>query len=113
MVATFETLGLVSILFANSAVAALLTRFLRVRLDTRWGSAVYVVFLVPVVLLALTLVLGAFFGPDLGSPAAVLGLTVGVPLTLGVAFDYFWMPAPEEVDLPDRREGDRSSTPDR
>jgi hypothetical protein len=23
-------------------------------------------------------------------------------MTLGVSFDYFWMPAPEEVDLPDR-----------
>jgi len=62
--------------------------------------------LTPVVLLVLVLVLGgAGLGPDLGSPAAVVGITILLPLALGMAFDYFWQPAPEEVDLPDRPTG--------
>jgi hypothetical protein len=24
-----------------------------------------------------------------------------VPLSLGIAVDYFWMPAPDEVEVPD------------
>jgi hypothetical protein len=90
---------------ANTAVAALLTRFFRVRLETRVGAAVYTGLLIPVVLLVLTLVFGGVLqlGPDLGSAGAVLALTVLLPLALGVAFDYFWMPAPDEVDLPAAR----------
>jgi hypothetical protein len=34
-------------------------------------------------------------------------MTVVVPLTLGVTFDYFWMPTPEAVDLPDPSRGAR------
>jgi hypothetical protein len=104
MVGVVDGLGLVVIVLGNSAIAALLTRFFRVRLETRWGSAAYVAFGTPVVLVVSTLVFGSLFGPDLGSAGAVLGLTVALPLALGVSFDYFWMPAPEEVDVPDRRE---------
>lgn len=105
MVSPGEALGLAVIVFGNTAVAALLTRFLRVRLKTRWGSAVYVGFLVPAALLVSTLLFGSVFGPNLGSAAAVVGVTVVLPLALGVSFDYFWMPAPEEVDLPEHPGG--------
>jgi hypothetical protein len=30
-----------------------------------------------------------------------VGLTVVLPMALGIAFDYFWMPAPGEVELPE------------
>ena len=102
MVSVADVVGLLVILGVNSAVAALLTRFFRVRLKTRWGGMLYAVLLGSFALLVLTLVLGgAGLGPDLGTPAAVVGVTVVLPLSLGIAFDYFWMPAPEEVDLPE------------
>jgi hypothetical protein len=104
MATVIELVGLLVILGVNSAAAALLTRFFRVRLETRWGSVVYSLTLVPVALVVLTLVLGSVLGPNLGSPAAVVGVTVLVPLAVGVSFDYFWMPAPEEVELPERHE---------
>jgi hypothetical protein len=104
MATAIDLVGLLVVLGVNSAAAAVLTRFFRVRLDTRWGSVVYALTLVPLVLLVLTLVLGSVLGPDLGSPAAVVGVTVLVPLAVGISFDYFWMPAPEEVDLPERYE---------
>jgi hypothetical protein len=44
---------------------------------------------------------GQAIGPDLGDGATVLGVTVFVPATLGIAVDYFWMPSPEEVEVPD------------
>ncbi len=113
MVAPLELLGLFVIVFVHTAITALGTRFFRVRLHTRWGSAIYTAMVLPVVLLASTLVFGGVFllGPDLGSPAAVIGLTVVLPFALGVAFDYFWMPSPDEVDLPTAREEQRD--PDR
>lgn len=104
MVDAVEALGLAVIVLANSVAAALLTRFLRVRMKTRWGSALYVAFLVPTALLVTTLLFGSVLGPDLGSPAAVVGVAVVFPLAVGISFDYFWMPAPEEVDLPERRD---------
>ena len=103
MVTPLELVGLLLLLFVNTAIAALMTRFFRVRLNTRWGSAIYTVLLIPVALVITTLVLGTVLGPDLGSPAMVLTLTVVAPASLGVAFDYFWMPSPEEVDVPDKR----------
>jgi len=115
MVSAADAIGLVIIVLLNSAVAALLTRFLRVRLHTPWGSAIYVMFLGPIVLLGLTLVLSGVLnlGGDLGSPAAVLLLTIALPLSLGATFDYFWMPAPDEIELPEQRDAERSEAPRR
>jgi hypothetical protein len=104
MVTVLDAFGLAVILLVNTAVVALLTRFLRVRLHTRWGSALYALFLSPVVLFVLTLFLSGVLklGPDLGSTAAVVALVIFLPMGTGLAFDYFWMPTPEEVDLPEK-----------
>lgn len=105
MVEVADAIGLVVILLVNTAVAALLTRFFRVRLDTDWGSAIYVTFFGPLALFVVTLILSGplGLGPSLGTPAAVLMTTVVLPLAMGVTFDFFWMPAPDEVELPDRQ----------
>jgi len=106
MVSVVDVAGLLVILGVNSFVAALLTRLFRVRLNTGWGAVLYSVLLTPIALLVVVLLLGgAGLGPDLGSPAAVVGITILLPLALGMAFDYFWQPAPEEIDLPDRQTG--------
>ena len=109
MVTVVDVVGLLVILLVNGGITALLTRFFRVRLDTRWGPVVYVLLIVPVVLVLFVLVLSGLLGlgPDLGSAALVVGLTVVLPMALGVAFDYFWMPAPDDVELPtEYRTGD-------
>jgi hypothetical protein len=87
----------------NTAIVALATRFFRVRLQTSWGSALYAVVLTPLPLVATTLLVGGAvgIGPDLGSATTVLTLTVVLPMAVGIAFDFFWMPAPDEVELPD------------
>lgn len=101
MVSVVDVLGLLVILAVNATVAALMTRFFRVRLSTRWGPLVFIAFLVPLVLLVLTLVLGgAGLGPNLGTPALVVGATILLPTAIGTSFDYFWMPNPDEVELP-------------
>lgn len=103
MVSAAGAIGVLFIVAINTAVAALTTRFLRVRLATGWGTAVYIALLVPVlevlVLLVLSGVLG--LGSNLGGPVAVLAVAVLLPLALGVTFDLFWMPAPEDIDVPD------------
>ena len=101
MVSALEAAGLLVLLGANTLLAAVLTRVFRVRLTTRWGSVLYVLFVVPVALLVVTLVFGIVLGPDLGDPTTVVGLTILLPMTLGIAIDYFWMPAPEDVELPE------------
>ncbi|MES3516120.1 MAG: hypothetical protein PPP58_00485 [Natronomonas sp.] len=101
MVSVFEVVGLVILVGFNTLVASVLTRMFRVRLDTGWGAALYTLLLTPVVLIVVTLLLGQILGPDLQDPATVVGLTVLLPLTLGVAFDYLWMPDPDDVELPD------------
>ena len=40
-------------------------------------------------------------GVNLGSPAAVLGLMVGLPMGLGVTIDVLYVPAPDEYELPE------------
>lgn len=104
MVSVVDVVGLFVIVGVNAAVAALVTRFLRVRLNTDWGSALYVLLLTPIPMVATTLLLsgGLGLGPDLGSRYAAFGVAILVPMALGVAFDVFWMPAPDEVDVPDR-----------
>lgn len=104
MVTIADLVGLVIVVGINAAIAAVCTRLLRVRLATTWGTALYVLVFVPVIEVAVTLVLTGplGLGPDLGSAVAVVGVAVALPFALGVAFDLFWMPAPEEVDLPER-----------
>jgi len=101
MVSVIDAVGLVVLLAANTALAAVLTRLFRVRLSTRWGGLLYTLLVTPLVLVVLTLLVGQAIGPDLGDGATVLGVTVFVPTTLGIAVDYFWMPSPEEVEVPD------------
>jgi ABC-type molybdate transport system permease subunit len=103
MVSVVDIAGLLVIVGLNTAIAALATRFFRVRLNTRWGSAVYAVVLTPLPLVATTILLGSVLGPNLGSANTVVALTVLVPLALGIAFDFFWMPAPDDVTVPDNR----------
>ncbi|WP_336337694.1 hypothetical protein [Haloarcula brevis] len=102
MVSVAGIVGLLVIVLVNSAVTALMTRFFRVRLHTQWGSIVYSLLLCPVVMVVLLLVLSGVFslGADLGSQTAVILVTVVIPLAVGMTFDYFWMPAPDEVELP-------------
>jgi len=106
MVSAVDAVGLAVIVLANTAIAALLTRFFRVRMATTWAGPLYAVLLGSLVLLGSTLVLGGFLGlgANLASPAAVVFVTIVGPLAVGMTFDYFWMPAPAEVDLPERRD---------
>jgi hypothetical protein len=100
MVSLAGVVGTLVLVGLNTAIAALLTRFFRVRLDTRWGPVVFTLFITPVVLIVPTLLLGSVVPPVFGSAAALIAIAIALPLTMGVAFDYLWMPSPEEVDLP-------------
>jgi hypothetical protein len=101
MVSAVGLAGLLVIVLVNSAVTALMTRFFRVRLHTRWGGFVYSILLCPLALLVLGVILSVPVGPfiTLGRMAFLL-LVVFVPLAVGMAFDYVWMPSPDDVELP-------------
>ena len=103
MVSLVGAVGLLILVLVNTALAAISTRFFRQRLETDWGSILYVVLVTPVLLLVTTLVLSGVFGlgGDLGSQNLALLVAIALPLVLGVSVDFFWMPAPEDVELPD------------
>ncbi|MFB6223982.1 MAG: hypothetical protein ABEH86_09990 [Haloarcula sp.] len=102
MVSVVGIVGLLVIVLVNCALTALMTRFFRVRLNTRWGSLIYSILLCPVVMVVTVLVLSGVFrlGSNLGSQTAVILVTIIIPLAVGITFDYFWMPAPDDVELP-------------
>jgi len=101
MVSAVGLAGLLVIVLVNSAVAALMTRFFRVRLHSRWGGLVYSILLCPLVLLVLGVLLSVPVGPFITlDRMAFLLVVVFVPLTVGMVFDYVWMPSPDDVELP-------------
>lgn len=101
MVSVVDIIQLFVMIGVNTAITALMTRFFRVRLETSWGPVVFSLLLIPVVLLALTQIMGGVgFGFNIGSARLVVGLLIVLPIALGLTFDYFWMPAPEDVNLP-------------
>jgi hypothetical protein len=89
----------------HALVAAVMTRFFRIRLATDWGAVVYTALFVPVALFVLTQVFTGVLGigPNLGSAATVLAVLVGVPLAVGVTVDVLYVRPPEEYDLPETR----------
>lgn len=90
----------------HTLIAAVTTRLLRVRLTTAWGPVVFSLLIVPVLLVTSTFVItgGLGLGTDLGGPSVGLFVLVVVPMGVGLAVDYLWMPAPEEVELPESLE---------
>ena len=93
------------VLIVQTLLAAVATRFFRIRMKTSWGWVVYTALLTPLLLFVVTLVTtGALgIGPDLGGPGVALAVTVGVPLALGFTIDLLYVPPPEEYDLPDTK----------
>ena len=102
MVTALNLVLFAGVLVFHTLVAAVMTRFFRVRLETDWGAVVYAAMLIPVALVALTLVFSGVLGigPDLGSNLAVLAVMVGVPAALGATIDVLYMEPPEQYDLP-------------
>lgn len=96
-------LGVALIVVVHVAIAVVLTRFFRLQLKTDWGAAIYTLLLVPLALiLSATLLSGVFgLGGNVGGRDVVLLLVIVLPLSLGIAIDVFWMPAPEEIELPE------------
>lgn len=102
MVAVVPWLVLGVLVTSHTVAAALTVRWLRVRLESRWAPPLFALFVVPVLLVGSTMVVsgGLGIGPDLGSPGVALFVLVAVPLGLGLAVDYLWMPDPDTVELP-------------
>jgi hypothetical protein len=104
MVTLIDVAGLAVMVLVNSTLAALATRFLRVRMTTSWGGMIYALLLIPLGLILLIPVYSGLLGSTVqfGATTTLLVVAVGIPLTLGLTFDYIWMPSPEDVELATR-----------
>jgi hypothetical protein len=100
--AVFTAVGLLIAVAVHTAIAIVGIRFLRVRLATRWGPIIYALFLLPLVFVPTTVVFGAVLGTgDVTLDTQTLvSLLFVVPIGLGFAVDFFWLPAPEVVEVP-------------
>lgn len=91
-----------AVLTGHTLVAAVMTRFFRIRMNTQWGSVLYAVVLIPIVLVVSTLVFGQVVRAEFSVPT-LLGLWVGMPVALGFTIDVLYMEPPEEYELPQAR----------
>ena len=105
MVSVVGLLVFGAVLVVHTLIAAVLTRFFRLRLKTQWGYVVYSFAIIPVALLVTTLIFFGVFpigaGLNLDTPT-LLGAAIGLPLALGFTIDTLYVPAPEEYDLPEK-----------
>jgi len=105
MVSVVGLLVFGAVLVVHTLIAAVLTRFFRLRLKTQWGYVVYSFAIIPVALLVTTLLFFGVFpvgaGLNLDTPT-LLGAAIGLPLALGFTIDTLYVPAPEEYDLPEK-----------
>ncbi|WP_135536226.1 hypothetical protein [Halostella pelagica] len=103
MVSVASLVGFLVIAGLHTLIATVATRFFRVRMKTQWGSAIFALLLTPLVLVVSTLFLSGMLGlgGNLGDRNTALFVVVLLPLALGYSIDVFWLPSPEEIDLPD------------
>lgn len=103
MVSALSLALFVVLVGAHTLVAAVLTRFFRITLETPYGAVFFTAVAIPVVLVASTLVFTGVFGigPEIGDPLVVLAVLVFVPQVLGALVDVLYVPPPESYDLPD------------
>jgi hypothetical protein len=104
MVSVVGIVGTLLIVGLHTLTAGIIMRFLRLRLASTWGQLLFALVFIPLVLLVGTLVLsgGLGLGVDLGSPVLALGVTVLLPLLLGVTIEFLYM-EPPAAQLPAQR----------
>ncbi len=105
MVSAATAFGFLVIILVNTVITAVVIRFFRLRLSTKWGAVVYSLLLVPLVYVATTILLSGAVGlggTGIRDRGTALILVWVLPFTLGLSIDLFWMPPPEEVDLPNK-----------
>ncbi|ERG93280.1 MAG: hypothetical protein J07HQW1_03341 [Haloquadratum walsbyi J07HQW1] len=103
MVSVVGVILFIAVLIIHTLVAAVLTRYFRIRLKTQLGYVIFSVLLIPFVLLILTLLFTGILGigVNLGDSTTATGVMIGLPFALGFTIDTLYVPAPEEYDLPD------------
>lgn len=101
--AAVVAIGLLLGLAGNTLIAVVGVRFLRVRLATRWAPIIYALVFLPVVFVPTTIIISGVIGTAdvVVTPATLIGLLFLFPIGLGFAVDYFWLPPPEAIDVPD------------
>ncbi|WP_128476556.1 hypothetical protein [Halorussus pelagicus] len=105
MVSAATVIGFLLIMVVNTVIAAVSIRFFRLRLTTQWGAVVYTAVFIPLVYVVTTIVLSGvvgFGGSGVQDRGTALVLVWVIPLTLAVSLELFWMPAPDEVEMPER-----------
>ncbi|UPV75185.1 hypothetical protein M0R89_03725 [Halorussus limi] len=105
MVSAATAIGFLLIMVVNTVLAAVAIRFFRLRLSTQWGAVVYTVVFVPLLYVVTTILLSGFVGfggSGVEDRTTALMLVWAIPFALAVSLEIFWMPAPDEIELPEQ-----------
>ena len=105
MASPATVIGFLFIIVVNTVIAAVAIRFFRLRLSTQWGAVLYTAVFIPLIYIVTTILLSGFVGfggSGVQDRGTALILVWVIPFTLAVSLDIFWMPAPDEIDLPDQ-----------
>ena len=105
MASPATVIGFLLIIVVNTVIAAVAIRFFRLRLSTQWGAVLYTAVFIPLIYIVTTILLSGFVGfggSGVQDRGTALILVWVIPFTLAVSLDIFWMPAPDEIDLPDQ-----------
>lgn len=99
MVTVGSMLGLAVLIVVNTFIAAVATRFFRLALSTKFGTAIYTLLFVPALLVMSTLVLSGVIGlgVDLQDRAIAAMVTIAFPFAIAVTIDYVWVASPADV----------------
>ncbi len=99
MLSLGTAVGIAVVVIVNTAIASVLVRFFRLRLNTRGGMVVFSMFLIPLALTVSLLIFGQL--PIFGTidRQSVMLVAILMPLLLGFVIDLFWMPTPGEVEI--------------
>src|SRR6056297_766334 len=104
MVSAATVIGFLLIMVVNTVLAAVSIRFFRLRLSTQWGAVVYSAVFIPLMYFVTTILLSGFVGfggSGVEDKGTALIMVWVIPFTLAVSLELFWMPAPDEVELPE------------
>lgn len=87
----------------NTGLAVIGVRFLRVRLATRWAPVIYALIFLPILFIPPSLAVAAIIGTAdvVVDPQTLVGVFFVFPLGVGFAIDFFWLPPPTAIEVPE------------
>lgn len=100
--AVVTAVAFLGVIAVHTGIAVVGLRFFRVRLGTTWAPFLYAVILIPIIYVPTTILFSGVLsaGGATVDAGTLFGVLFLLPLAVGVSIDVFWLPAPDDVEVP-------------